>query len=386
MDVDTDESVKSTEPQIFDQNYGKSSLSLERTFEKEYLLQGYSVPDEDDGIEHIETITNHDWVVDTTLPEGWKRRPLIEHSNQRKRGSMVVTKYQYLSPEQVIFNSRKEIMAYMDSYTSISNQDQIHKLFLEYEQENNLDNDQSQLDIQSDPMTNLSKDDILEEHVIIDGEKDEAINEDDQNVEAMDVVEEEDEMFENEDEQVDDQDGLVNDVQFEQNEESMDEENQSFYYDAIENQSMYYDAVTYELEEEDNDDIDIVSSILEDILENIESSANQSKEKKETEKENIQSDALIQIMSIPIGPKISIKLSNFEMQSMMFSTFPTPSKSVMEDICDDTDMTPKDVKWTFLKLRHKFNHIKGGEVSKEDVNEMINTAKSHYKKDDILEL
>ena len=386
MDVDTDESVKSTEPQIFDQNSGESSLSLERTFEKEYLLQGYSVPDEDDGIEHIETITNHDWVVDTTLPEGWKRRPLIEHSNKRKRGSTVVTKYQYLSPEQVIFNSRKEIMAYMDSYTSISNQDQIHKLFLEYEQENNLDNDQSQLDIQSDPMTNLSKDDILEEHVIIDGEKDEAINEDDQNVEAMDVVEEEDEMFENEDKQVDDQDGLVNDVQFEQNEESMDEENQSFYYDAIENQSMYYDAVTYELEEEDNDDIDIVSSILEDILENIESSANQSKEKKETEKENIQSDALIQIMSIPIGPKISIKLSNFEMQSMMFSTFPTPSKSVMEDICDDTDMTPKDVKWTFLKLRHKFNHIKGEEVSKEDVNEMINTAKSHYKKDDILEL
>merc|ERR1719319_329144 len=82
--------------------------------------------DEDDGIEHIETVTNHDWVVDTTLPEGWKRRPLIEHYNQRKRGSMVVTKYQYLSPEQVIFNSRKEIMAYMDSYTSIPNQDQIH--------------------------------------------------------------------------------------------------------------------------------------------------------------------------------------------------------------------------------------------------------------------
>jgi len=216
----------------------------------------------------------------------------------------------------------------------------------------------------------------------------------------------------------------------------------TMYYDAIENQSMYYDAmdeqqkvvkkevsggsVAYSQEvakAKDEEELDIIKAdhddkseqsedsineAYESIIEDIENDESTNKDENEVnmasetpvnpdqlsnfeedEKEKALSghkDALVQIMVIPIGPKIFLKRSNLEMLSMMFSTFPTPSKSVMEDICEDTEMTPKDVKWTFLKLRHKFNHTKGIEINKEDVNEMINTVRSSYKKDDILEL
>ena len=102
-----------------------------------------------------------------------------------------------------------------------------------------------------------------------------------------------------------------------------------------------------------------------------------------TQKESIEP---IKFLEDSIGPKIIIERSNFEMLSQMFATHPNPSKSVMEDICDDTEMTAKDVKGTFFKLRHKFDHKKGKQVNTEEVKKMIQTVRARFKKDDLLEI
>merc|ERR1719509_388776 len=85
---------------------------------------------------------------------------------------------------------------------------------------------------------------------------------------------------------------------------------------------------------------------------------------------------------IPVGPKISIKMKNFEMLSRMFVVSPNTPRSVMEDISEDSEMSVKDVKWTFIKLRHKFQHNKGDEVNKEAVQDIINTFKGTYQNED----
>jgi len=197
-------------------------------------------------------------------------------------------------------------------------------------------------------LINLGEDDILDdkrkENEMMNGE---VISEDVQNVADVDVVKE-DEMDTNEETPEDDR--VVNNVI------------ENFLGKDIEVANYDQKKPTEPVEEKKPDVINIL------------------------EKETPPIDAPIQVMRIPIGPKIFLKRSNFEMLSMMFSTFPTPSKSVMEEICDDTEMTPKDIKWIFVKLRHKFDHRKGVEINQEGVNEMINTVRSHYKKDDILEL
>jgi len=105
-----------------------------------------------------ESKTTEDWVVDPTLPEGWKRRPLIDHSNQKKGDSiMVVTKYQYMSPDQLLFDSRKEV------YAHIPSQEQILQLSEDYSQEDDLQDEidedkQSEYDSQ---FSNLEQDDGL---------------------------------------------------------------------------------------------------------------------------------------------------------------------------------------------------------------------------------
>ena len=75
-------------------------------------------------------------------------------------------------------------------------------------------------------------------------------------------------------------------------------------------------------------------------------------------------------------------MNNFETLSHMFVVSPNPPRSVMEDISEDTEMSVKDVKWTFIKLRNKFQHNKGKEVNKEAVDNMVNSTKETYQHDD----
>merc|ERR1719482_1726864 len=55
-------------------------------------------------------VTEQKWIIDETLPEGWKMS-FIESDNQRKDDmNKALTKYQFLSPEGLIFNSREQVL------------------------------------------------------------------------------------------------------------------------------------------------------------------------------------------------------------------------------------------------------------------------------------
>merc|ERR1719509_281106 len=60
-----------------------------------------------------------------------------------------------------------------------------------------------------------------------------------------------------------------------------------------------------------------------------------------------------------IGPSIEMNTSDFAMLSLLFSGNPNPSKSEIEYISEDTEISSKDIKWTFIKLREKFQTKKG---------------------------
>merc|ERR1719186_1101194 len=73
---------------------------------------------------------------------------------------------------------------------------------------------------------------------------------------------------------------------------------------------------------------------------------------------------------VPLGPEINISRSNYEMLSSIFIQSPNPSDDVIQDIAEDVEMSWKDIKWFFIKLRCKFQYNieeEGSEVDGEAV-------------------
>merc|ERR1712130_973348 len=64
------------------------------------------------------------WREDASLPKDWKIRAM-EHPS----GKMV---YQYLSPEETVFNSRKDILVHMKKSSHLFSQSDINKVGYEY--------------------------------------------------------------------------------------------------------------------------------------------------------------------------------------------------------------------------------------------------------------
>jgi len=84
-----------------------------------------------------------------------------------------------------------------------------------------------------------------------------------------------------------------------------------------------------------------------------------------------------------IGPPTNIKFTSFAKVCLIFVNSPNPSKSITEQICQETGMSAKDVKWTFIKLRHNFEAKKGEHVDPITVFEMLKLVSRKRSKDDV---
>lgn len=84
-----------------------------------------------------------------------------------------------------------------------------------------------------------------------------------------------------------------------------------------------------------------------------------------------------------IGPPTNIKFTNLAKVCLLFLNSPTPSKSTIEKICQETGMSAKDVKWIFIKLRHNFEAEKGEHVDPISVFEMLKHVGSTRLTDDV---
>ena len=68
---------------------------------------------------------------DALLPKGWKIRAMEQPSGK--------TVYQYLSPENTLFHSRKEILQLMKRSSHLFSQTEINKVGLEYKRKESLE-------------------------------------------------------------------------------------------------------------------------------------------------------------------------------------------------------------------------------------------------------
>merc|ERR1719319_1880735 len=350
---------------------------------------------EEEDIEFVESITNQDWIADPTLPEGWKRRPLIEKYNQRKRdGSMVVTKYQYLSPDELVFDSRKAILDYMDIYTHIPNQDQIRHLSENYEQEGGFE----------DESASRQEGGFEDENGQEGGFEDESGQEggfEDKNGQEGGFEDESGQEGDFEDESgqeggFEDEIGLdkQSDVEDYDSEIGQDTQSDMEDYDSQitnmeqddEVKSLEDDQVTgYNDEdisrdnnkEEEMDELEIDNNVAQEI-----SSSKECHDKKiednQQEKSPVVKSSTNEVISIPVGPKVTISTENYENLSLKFVSSPNPSRAMMQDLSQETGMSVKDVKWTFIKLRHKFQQKKGEDVDWEAVQELLHYVKGQY--------
>eukprot|EP00092_Neocalanus_flemingeri_P028787 GFUD01031252.1.p1 GENE.GFUD01031252.1~~GFUD01031252.1.p1 ORF type:complete len:1463 (+),score=442.15 GFUD01031252.1:69-4457(+) len=78
-----------------------------------------------------------------------------------------------------------------------------------------------------------------------------------------------------------------------------------------------------------------------------------------------------------IGPKMSISRSAFKLLSLLFLKSPIPSNSELASISKSTDVSSKDVKWWFIKIRHK---VKINKVEKDQVKNYLDSLRiCHYR-------
>ena len=73
-----------------------------------------------------------------------------------------------------------------------------------------------------------------------------------------------------------------------------------------------------------------------------------------------------------IGPQMSISRTAFKQLSALFLKSPIPSNSELASISKTTDVSAKDVKWWFIKIRHK---VKINKVEKEEVKNYLDSVR-----------
>merc|ERR1719154_675286 len=121
--------------------------------------------------------------------------------------------------------------------------------------------------------------------------------------------------------------------------------------------------------EETNENI----NTTEDTNENINETEDNNENINETE-ETDESGIVLDL----IGPSISMEISDFSMLSVLFTKNPNPKRSEIEDMSEDMEMSSKDVKWTFIKLREKFQTKKGKPVDTEAVKDFVELIKMKF--------
>jgi len=73
-----------------------------------------------------------------------------------------------------------------------------------------------------------------------------------------------------------------------------------------------------------------------------------------------------------IGPKMTISKQAFKQLSALFLKSPIPSNSELASISKSTEVSAKDVKWWFIKIRHK---VKMNKVEKDDVRNYLDSVR-----------
>ena len=73
-----------------------------------------------------------------------------------------------------------------------------------------------------------------------------------------------------------------------------------------------------------------------------------------------------------IGPKITIPRAAYKQLSELFLKSPIPSNSELASISKTTEVSAKDVKWWFIKIRHK---VKVNKVEKEMLNNYLESIR-----------
>merc|ERR1711874_269304 len=70
---------------------------------------------------------------------------------------------------------------------------------------------------------------------------------------------------------------------------------------------------------------------------------------------------------IDMGPPVKVGASDFKKIAELFKSVAKPTKAALQTLTKETQLDRKDANWCFIKLRHKFETVKGKPANPEAV-------------------